>query len=211
MAYPTDLVTQLGLIVGFFLTVAIYSYQLYKENIIYRIAEHIYIGIAFAVVGVTAYEVVVKNTIVPLRNGEFLYVIPLMLGFMMYALFSKPNRWMSRYPVSLLIGTSLGVSMTSIIIPGIINQVKQVVNPSDISGTMGWINFVYIGVGTICSLMYFILTYEHTGTLKIPTRIGRYVLMIGLGTMFGNTVLFRMSMLAGRFKYLLQVLKLLPM
>ncbi len=211
MTYPTDILTQLGLIAGFCLTVAIYSYQLYKENVFYRLAEHVYIGIAFAVVGVTAYETVIKNTIVPLRNGEIIYIIPLILGFMMYTLFSTEYRWASRYPVSLLIGTSLGVSMTSLIIPGILNQVKFVINAGDVTGAMGWLNFIYIGIGTICSLMYFILTHEHTGRLKTPTRLGRYVLMIGLGTMFGNTVLFRMSMLTARFEYLLQVLKIIPM
>ncbi len=211
MTYPTDTLTQLGLIVGFSLTVAIYSYQLYKETILYRIAEHIYLGIAFAIVGVTAYETVIKTTIVPLRNGEIIYIIPLILGLMMYTLFSKDYRWASRYPVSVLIGTSLGVSMSSLIIPGILNQVKFVIDPGDITGAMGWLNFIYIGIGTICSLMYFILTHEHTGNLKAPTRLGRYVLMIGLGVMFGNTVLFRMSMLTGRFTYLLQVLGIIPM
>jgi len=50
-----------------------------------------------------------------------------------------------------------------------------------------------------------------TGTMKYPTRIGRLFIMIGLGAYFGNTVLFRLSMLAGRAQFFLQVLKIIPM
>ena len=35
--------------------------------------------------------------------------------------------------------------------------------------------------------------------------------MLGMGGMFGNTVMFRMAMLSGRAEYLLQVLKIIPM
>lgn len=211
MAYPTDIVQILGLWMGFVLTVAIYSLQLYKENPLYRLAEHMYIGIAFAIVGITAYENTVKTAIVPLSNGEFIYIIPIFLGLVMYTIFWAPQRWLSRYSVAVLVGCSLGVSMPSTIIPGIINQVKSTINPSGLTGAYAWGNFLFVGIGTLCSLLYFILTYEHSGPLVVPTKLGRYALMLGLGTMFGNTVLFRMSMLTGRVEYLLQVLKILPM
>jgi hypothetical protein len=35
--------------------------------------------------------------------------------------------------------------------------------------------------------------------------------MVGLGAYFGNTVLFRLTMLAGRAKFFLHVLKIIPM
>ena len=59
--------------------------------------------------------------------------------------------------------------------------------------------------------MYFLLIYEHTGELKMPTRVGRLFIMIGLGAYFGNTVLFRLTMLTSRAQLFLQVLKLIPM
>ena len=76
---------------------------------------------------------------------------------------------------------------------------------------MDWFNFVYIAIGTISSISYFLLTYEHKGVLQHPTRIGRMFFMIGLGAYFGNTVLFRLSMLSGRAQFFLQVLKIIPM
>jgi hypothetical protein len=35
--------------------------------------------------------------------------------------------------------------------------------------------------------------------------------MVGLGAYFGNTVLFRLTMLTGRAKFFLEVLKIIPM
>ncbi|MEM4728104.1 MAG: hypothetical protein QXD04_07620 [Candidatus Bathyarchaeia archaeon] len=58
--------------------------------------------------------------------------------------------------------------------------------------------------------MYFLLTFEHKGPIAYPTRLGRWVIMIGLGAYYGNTVLFRMAMLSGRAQFLLQVLGLVP-
>jgi len=210
MAYPTDPAGILGIWVGFFLVLAIYSYQLYRENIVYRIAEHIYVGIAFAVVGVTAVETVKKTAIVPLMNGKVIYVVPIILGLMMYTIFTSRYRWLSRYTVALQVGCSIGVGTTGMLIPRIINQIKSTITPPS-GGAAEWANFIYVGVGTICTLLYFILTHEHKGILGTTTRIGRYILMIGLGAMFGNTILFRMSMLSGRVEYLLKVLKLIPM
>ena len=59
--------------------------------------------------------------------------------------------------------------------------------------------------------MYFLLINEHTGELKMPTRVRRLFIMIGLGAYFGNTVLFRFTMLTSRAQLFLHVLKLIPM
>lgn len=210
MPYPTDLLGLLGIWTGFFLTIAIYSYQLYKENVLYRLAEHIYVGIAFAIVAVTTWETTQKTAVVPLLNGDYIYLIPLALGVMMYTIFTSKIRWMSRYSVAVLVGTSIGVRTVSLIIPSIISQVITTISAPK-QTALDIFNYLFIGVGTVCALLYFILTHEHKGVLKGTAQFGRYVMMIGLGTMFGNTILMRMAMLSGRVEYLLQVLKIIPM
>lgn len=45
---------------------------------------------------------------------------------------------------------------------------------------MDWVNFLYIAVGLLSRILYFLLTYEHTGLLQPPTRLGRLFIMIGL-------------------------------
>jgi len=48
------------------------------------------------------------------------------------------------------------------------------------------------------------------GLLKIPTKLGRYMIMLALGSYFGNTILFRMAMLSGRVEEILKVFKIIP-
>ena len=211
MAYPTELWGLIGIWVGAVLTVAIYSYMLYKESPLYRLAEHVYIGIAFAVQAIVAVQNTNRIAVTPLLSGQIVFIIPLLLGLGMYTVFVEEYRWISRYSIATLVGVMLGVITSGTLVPNIINQVASTITPPSGTGMMDWFNFFYVGIGTICSVSYFLFTREHTGILAPTARVGRLVLMLGLGVMFGNTVLFRMSMLSGRIEYLLQVLKIIPM
>ena len=211
-AYPTDIWDIIGLWVGMLLMLAIYSYPLFKENIVYRFAEHTFTASALAI-GIIVTLTALNNTAIkPLINGNFLIIIPILLGFVLYALLIPSKRWLSRYPIAILVGSTIGLSLASGIQPNIINQmISTITAPKAGAGMIDWFSFVFVAVGTLCATVYFLLTYEHTGALKPVTQLGRYFIMIGLGAYFGNTVLFRFSMLATRAQFLLQVLKIIPM
>jgi hypothetical protein len=211
MAYPTATLDVIGLWTGWVLMLMIYSYPLYKENPVYRFAEHLYIAVMLAVNLVVNFGNVMRICVTPMMQGDFLMIIPLILGIMIYAMLIPEYRWVSRYPIALLVGAGFGLGIRGSIGPNIQDAiVSTITRPTD-GGAMAWINFLYIAVGLICSVMYFLLTYEHSGALQAPTRIGRLFIMVGLGAYFGNTVLFRFTMLTGRAQFFLQVLKLIPM
>jgi len=211
MAYPTALWDVIGLWTGWVLMLTIYSYPLYKENPVYRFSEHMYIAVMLAVGLVTNFSNVMRMCITPLMQGNIMMIIPLIIGLMIYAMLIPDYRWVSRYPVALLVGAGFGLGIRGTIGPNIQDAIVSTITAPSGGGIMEWINFLYIAVGLICSLMYFLLTYEHSGALQAPTRIGRLFIMIGLGAYFGNTVLFRFTMLTGRAQFFLQVLKLIPM
>ena len=211
MAYPTALWDVIGLWTGWVLMLTIYSYPLYKENPVYRFSEHLYIAVMLAVNLVTNFNNVMRICITPLMQGDITMVVPLIVGIMIYAMLIPDYRWVSRYPVALLVGAGFGLGIRGTIGPNIQDAIVSTITAPSGGGIMEWINFLYIAVGLICSLMYFLLTYEHSGPLQAPTRIGRLFIMIGLGAYFGNTVLFRFTMLTGRAQFFLQVLKLIPM
>ena len=211
MAYPTALWDVIGLWTGWVLMLTIYSYPLYKENPVYRFSEHMYIAVMLAVGLVTNFSNVMRMCITPLMQGNIMMIIPLIIGLMIYAMLIPDYRWVSRYPVALLVGAGFGLGIRGTIGPNIQDAIVSTITAPSGGGIMEWINFLYIAVGLICSLMYFLLTYEHSGVLQAPTRIGRLFIMIGLGAYFGNTVLFRFTMLTGRAQFFLQVLKLIPM
>jgi hypothetical protein len=211
MAYPTATLDVIGLWTGWVLMLMIYSYPLYKENPVYRFAEHLYIAVMLAVNLVVNFGNVMRICVTPLIQGNITMIVPLILGIMIYAMLIPEYRWVSRYPIALLVGAGFGLGIRGSIGPNIQDAiVSTITRPTD-GGAMAWINFLYIAVGLICSVLYFLLTYEHSGAMQAPTRIGRLFIMIGLGAYFGNTVLFRFTMLTGRAQFFLQVLKLIPM
>ena len=219
-AYPTDPLAILGVWVALFLMLAIYSYPLWKENPVYRFAEHTFVATALAI-GIVVNLTSLKNSAVtPLLNGNLLYIIPIILGFAMYFLLIPKQRWVSRYPIAVLVGSSLGLGIASNPLPSIISQVISTINSPKAgtaiwamfpaSPTGDWFSFIFVAVGCVCSITYFLLTYEHIGVVKPVTIAGRYFIMLALGAYFGNTVLFRFSMLAERGQYILKVLGLVP-
>jgi len=191
---------------------AIYSYPLFKENPVYRFAEHTFIASTLAITVITNIDSLIRGPLNPLiTKGQILLIVPVILGFAMYALLHPDYRWVSRYPIAILVGTAMGLGMASVIIPQITSQVISTITAPTTGASKAWFDFVTIAVGTICATLYFLLTYEHTGVLKPTTRIGRWFIMLGLGAYFGNTTLFRLSMLSGRAQFFLQVLKIIPM
>ena len=211
MAYPTGQWEVIGLWVGWLFMLVIYSYPLYKENPVYRFGEHTYIAIMLAVNLIVNFRNVIQICIEPLMGGDILMIVPLILGLMIFAMLIPEYRWISRYPVALLVGAGFGLGIRGTIGPNIIDATIDTITAPVGGGIMDWVNYIYIAVGMISAGMYFLLTYEHTGALKMPTRIGRLFIMIGLGAYFGNTVLFRLTMLTSRAQLFLQVLKLIPM
>ena len=212
-AYPTDIFGITGIWAGLLLMLFIYSYPLWKENPLYRFAEHTFVALAMAIAIGTNLNSLNNTAISPLTTkGQFLLIIPIILGFMLYLLLVPKYRWVSRYPVAILVGSSLGVGMAGQPLPNIVSQIISTITPPKAgAAALAWFNFVYIAIGLICVTMYFLLTYEHTGPVKPVTQLGRYFIMLALGAYFGNTVLFRFSMLASRAQFLLQVLKIIPM
>jgi len=211
MAYPTALLDVMGLWTAWLMMMLSYSYPLWKENHGFRFAEFTFVSTMLAINLIVAISNVMRVAITPMTKGEWSYIIPIVLGFAMYTMLFSRYRWISRYPVAILVGIGFGLGMRGVLIPSVLTQVIATITPPKVGDPMSWLNFAYIAIGTICSVMYFLLTYEHKGVLRYPTRLGRWIIMIGLGAYFGNTILFRFSMLAGRAQFFLQVLKIIPL
>lgn len=209
--YPTSLMDIAGLWVGLALMLMIYSYPLWKENKAYRLAEYTFVSSSMAITLIAAIQKTYQQGVQPMMAGNYSYAIPLLLGVCMYAIFFPKFRWISRYPLAILVGAALGLGMRSVPIPSILNQVGTTITPPAAGDALTMLNFAFVAVGLVCSIAYFFLTYEHKGVIGPPARLGRLFIMLGLGAYFGNTVMNRFAMLTERAQYLLQVLKILPM
>jgi hypothetical protein len=210
MPYPTDPIVVSGIWAALILTLATYSYVLYKETYAFRFAEHAFMATTFAVAVVVAVQTLMSNTFLPISQGDWSYVIPIILGLLMYAMPFKQYRWIARYPIALIVGVGTGVAIRGAVQAQVVGQVLGAITLPSPPTPINWFNFFFSLITFVTSTSYFIFTKEHTGLFKYPTKIGRYALMLALGSYFGNTVLFRMSMLAGRVQDILKVLGIIP-
>jgi hypothetical protein len=125
---PLDFI---GMIVAAFITVMILSYAI-GDNVLFRIATYLFIGIASGFAGAIAWENVIKPTLVqPLidkelvslfsREGAVTFLIPWMLVlFMLFKLSPRLSRF-GGFPVALLVGVGaavvVGGSITGTLVP----------------------------------------------------------------------------------------------
>ena len=59
-------------------------------------------------------------------------------------------------------------------------------------------------IGLLTSLLFFFYSREHKGTLGVLARTGIVFLMVSFGAGYGYTVMSRLSLLIGRFQFLIE-------
>ena len=92
------------------LTLCVFSF-LYKDNPFYRFAEHLVVGISAGYwVALMYTRVILPNLWQRLADGKWWYVLPLLLGLMMWTRLVKRWSWISRYPIALYLGVGAGAA-----------------------------------------------------------------------------------------------------
>ena len=212
----------IGLWVGAFLTLCLFSF-LYRDNVFYKLAESIFIGISAAYWMVVGFwNVIVPNLFGKLAPGmvpnwampgledtepHWVYLIPLLLGVMLLWRLMPKGSWIARWPLGLFIGVFAGLRMTQFIQADFINQIGNGIYPfvayNDNGFSLGTsIKNTIAVLGVLACLTYFFFSFEHKGAIGKVARLGTWILMITFGAMFGYTVMGRIVLLTGRFEFL---------
>jgi hypothetical protein len=192
---------------GALATLALYSI-LYRENPVYRFAEHVFVGLA---AGYGLY-VIWRDVLVPtwwtplVVRGEWWWIFAGIAGAMYYTLYSKRFSWMSR----LVMLTTMGFTAGQAFRFWAGTYVKQI--SSAMNKPLFYLpfrppyfhldNLLFVSIFTSV-LTYFLFSFEHQSLLVRRTaRCGRWVMMIGFGAIFGSTVMARLSLFIGRLLFL---------
>lgn len=195
----------LGIWIAAVLTIAIYSF-LYKDNPFYKFAEHLLVGISVGFLIVIAFDdTVVPKVIDPLFvDKNWLAIIPVVLGLLMFARFFKSQAWLSRPALALYIGFGAGVSIPAFMQSYILAQMKATISPFNQVLSLGDIlNSIIVLIGLCTTLIYFYFSKKHEGAFGGLAKTGIYFLMVFFGATFGFTVMARISLLIGRVSFLL--------
>jgi len=191
--------------VAAFLTLAIFSF-LYKENPAYRLAEHIFVGVAAGHGVIVALDSYLKPTINSISaTGQISSLVPLGLGLLVYSRFLRPVAFLSRIPIAFLVGVGSGIALTRQVKPFFVDQIISTIKPLYVPGNLALsIDNTLLVVGVATTLSYFYVSAEQRGFLKHSARLGRFTMMIAFGAAFGNTVMSRISLFLGRLQFLLR-------
>ena len=211
---------------GAFLTLCIFSF-LYKDNPFYRFAEHLFVGVSAGYyIVLNFWTVIVPNLIEPLqkstgsamgsaglaslflpRLGDYriFLMVPGILGLLLFSrLFGKIG-WLSRWSLAVIIGVYAGIRTTGAAQADFVAQLEGSLKPLWISGDLGGsLNAIIFALGMITSLLFFFYSREHKGGLGVASKLGIFFLMVSFGAGYGYTVMSRISLLIGRFQFLLE-------
>jgi len=197
-----DIWQTLGLWIAAFGTLACFSFA-FKENVFFHIVESIFIGTSVGYLVVFALDSIARTGVTPISKGSYIYSIPLLLGLLIFAKYSKEYSWVSRYPVALLVGTGTGLACRAIVEVNIIRQISDTIVIS-VKDFWSMFNGFLMLVGVLAAIGYFVFTLRGKGRVYSGvTRVGRVVLMVSFATTFGNTVLGRFSLFIGSLQSLL--------
>ncbi|NLC14733.1 MAG: hypothetical protein GX784_00150 [Firmicutes bacterium] len=188
--------TEIGVWVGALAALGIYS-VLIKDNPFYRLVEHIFVGASAGIAVVVGFNTFKSTAWSPMVEGNYLLIIPMLAGLLLYTRYFPSVSWLNRVPLSFLMGTSAGVAMRGAVESQIVGQIQATM----VSLTTLDQRIVFIG--TVCSLSYFYLTWKTGKVTGVSSKLGRYFMMAAFGAAFGNTVMGRVSAAIGRFQFIL--------
>ena len=126
-----------------FLTLAILSF-LYRDNPLYKFAEHLFVGVSAAYwMCLGFWSTIVGNLIPRLSKGlseyfkvpyiesdyNFFFVIPVILGILLLMRLFKKYGWLSRWPLAFIVGTTAGLNFIRYLRSDFINQISATFVP----------------------------------------------------------------------------------
>jgi hypothetical protein len=209
-------VDEIGMWVAFVLTLLVYSYLL-GDNPLYRFAEHLFIGSSVAYALVISYHSILKpRLIAPLSDDlteNWPLLIPLALGLLLLTKIKASLAWLGNVSIAFLFGVGSAVAIGGALFGSLLPQARATavsLNPAHYP-EKSWeriIDGLIIAVGTISALLYFGFHIGEVrgGFMKSSARLGRLIIMIAFGAIFANTVMSRITLLIGRFRFLLEVI-----
>lgn len=200
---------------GLLATIGLYTI-LYRENKFYRLTEHVFVGLAVGYSIVGLWTETLKNmwwdkimgsqasegsAVVP---GYWPYVLLLPIGLMGYFVFNRKHSWMSRIPIGIILGLVVGQEANAWLnrdLPQIEAAMKPII-PNTGEG-------FFVPTEPVPGMLYptqaignFLFSFDFkTKFMQKTTLTGRWLLMIGFGAIFGNTVMTRFTLLIDRMYF----------
>jgi hypothetical protein len=214
-----------GALVGFLLTLMVFSY-LIGDNPLYRLAIHLFIGVAAGYATIMAINtVILPRLILPLLNGErverLLAIVPVILGWLLLTKISPRLSPLGNLPLALLVGVAAAAAIGGAVTGTILPQVNASINLLDLQSGEGFdanlglrlVNGGIILLGTVATLAYFQFgertakTSSLRGWLDGLSQVGQMFIAITFGFLFAGVYSAALTALIERIFALVDLVK----
>jgi hypothetical protein len=213
----------LWMVVSFVLTVCVFSY-LFGDNPLFRFATGLLIGVSagyFAVVII--YQVLLPKLVVPLLQGSFIALIPLLLSGLLLSKLSPKLSRLGNLPVTYLVAIGAAIAIGGSLLGTLFTQIKGAINTfapvAAASPNQKWILVLeggFILVGTIAALVYFNfsmiktkgISSNRSPLVRLFSGIGQFFIAITLGAVFAGVMTSTITALIERSSFIVSVIKI---
>lgn len=196
----------LGVLVGFLLTICIYSY-LVGDNPLYRFGVHLLVGVSAAYAAVIAFNTVIWPQVdrflaQPASPENLPWIVPLLLAVLLLVRWIGPLAWMGDSTVGVLVTVGAAVALVGVISGTLLPQLLATHADNAFLGLL-------TALLTVCALLYFQFTggVDREGTLqpslwkRAVTNVGQAVLMVTFGALFAGALGTSLTILVERVGY----------
>lgn len=196
------------------LTLMVYSY-LFSDNPLYRLAEHLLVGSSIGYAAVVAvHDILLPRLLRPLAQdptANWPYLIPLLLGLLLLAKARPSTAWVGNTSVAFLFGVGAALAVGGALLGSLLPQIQASwlpLSPRAAGGMEAALDNVCLVVATIGTLTYFYFTVgsgtgPRNALIRFCATIGKWVMVITFGAIFGNRVMAYVSLLIERLHFLL--------
>jgi len=200
MVVPAHLFAAVGI-------VAIFS-LVFKENKLFRLFEHIFLGLAAGYTLQTNWTDVLRpQWWDPMwSQGQWWWVIIAPISLMFYGIYTRNFAWQARLLFGFLFGMVTGTvfqAFSSQYLPQVSASFKPILPSATVTWPQAIDNVIFLVI-MLCVATYFFFAFEQRSRLaKGASTAGRRLLMIAFGAIFGSTIMTREALLIDRIYYLL--------
>jgi hypothetical protein len=220
-----DLSGFLGAIIGFLLTLMVFSYWL-SDNFMFRLAIHIFIGVATGYMLVIAlYTVIWPRLVAPLLYGApeqaLLALVPLVASILLLGKATNRLASLGRPVMAFLVGVGAAVAVGGAVLGTLIPQVNATINLFNLQAiwnenrSVGFalLNGLIILIGSLATLAYFQFSARSSsGTGQRPVwlqsiaAVGQVFIAVALGAVFAGVYAAALTALIERIGSLINAI-----
>lgn len=223
----------LGAWVAVILTLCVFSFLL-ADNALYRLAEHLFVGVAVGYgVVVVLHRVILPKSVQPVADAlsrghwdqaAFLLIPPIVGLLLLASSFQAPGSrrtwgsWLASPGVALLLGVgaalAIGGALTGTLLPQVDATADLTRAMSTYGPGLGLFSGLLVLVGTIGVLLHFRTStpLQQTGRprpmlsrlVQAWGRLGWWLLLIAFAAILASTFVSRLSILVERIQFLLE-------